>query len=204
VELVTFISFVVVSLGVIVSPGPNILLVISSSLSHGKQVGFQTTAGITTAMAIQLMIAAMGTNWLIGALAEGFQLLKWAGVIYLVYIGVNYLKAAFSEPSRWKAPGALGSFNRGFWVSLTNPKTILFFSAFLPQFVSPDTSYTRQIFLLSATFWSMGILVNIFYTLLASRVATVFRSTRFVRIQNGATGLLFIAASAVLAVSHQV
>lgn len=193
----------VVSLGVIASPGPNVLVVISTSLSHGQQRGFQTIAGITAAMAIQLLIAATGTTWFISVLTEGFLWLKWAGVTYLVYLGINHLREAFTDQSKWEAPTARGSFYRGFWVSLTNPKTILFFVSFLPQFVSADSSYLQQIILLSVTFWMMAIMVNFSYAVLASKASEALKSRRFYRVQNGATGMLFLGASAVLATTHR-
>lgn len=202
-ELMTYISFVVVSLGVIASPGPNIMVVISTSLSHGRERGYPAIGGIMAAMAIQLMIAATATNWFIGALNEGFQWLKWAGVVYLVYLGINHLREAFSGQSTCTVPTAFGSFNRGFWVSLTNPKTILFFVSFLPQFVSTDASYLQQIFLLSITFWVMGIMVNFIYATLAIKVSEALQSSWFHRVQNGTTGFLFLGASAVLAMSHR-
>jgi threonine/homoserine/homoserine lactone efflux protein len=203
VELITYISFVVVSLGVIASPGPNVLVLISTSLSHGQKRGFQTIAGITAAMAIQLMIAATGTTWFINVLTEGFLWLKWGGVLYLTYLGINHLREAVTHQSKRKIPTARGSFYRGFWVSLSNPRTILFFVSFLPQFVSADHAYLQQIILLSATFWLMGIIVNFSYSILASKASHVLRSSRFYRLQNGASGLLFLGASAVLATTQR-
>lgn len=203
-ELFAYLSFLIVSLGVIASPGPNVLVVISTSMAHGKNRGFQTIAGITAAMAIQLMVAASGTAWFIGALTQGFRWLKWAGVAYLIYLGFNHLRAAFSERPVWQEPSAMGSFNRGFWVSLTNPKTILFFVSFLPQFVSPEQSYLKQIALFSTTFWIMAIMVNFSYAILASKISGVLKSGKFQRAQNGAIGLLFLGAGAMLATTRRI
>lgn len=203
-ELIAYMSFVVVALGVIASPGPNVLVVISTSLSHGKYRGFQTIAGITAAMGFQLMVAALGTTWFIEALAEGFLWLKWAGIGYLLYLGINHLRAALLESSRPQKSTALGSFNRGFWVSLTNPKTILFFGAFLPQFVIPSAPYFEQIILLSVTFWFLAIMVNLIYAILASNIARMLNSKYFSRLQNGASGIFYLGASAALATTDRV
>lgn len=202
-EIAVYLSFIVISVGVIVSPGPNVLLVVSTSLSHGKDRGLQTSMGVMLAMAIQLVVAATSTAWLISILNTGFIWLKWAGVIYLLYLGLSHFRQAFSSNIKRQPPSALGSFNRGFWVSLTNPKTLLFLGAFLPQFTSSQYHYLPQIFLLSATFWLIALITNIFYSLLAGKISTLFLSKRFTSIQNGFSGLLYMCAGVVLAASSR-
>lgn len=149
------------------------------------------------------MIAAVGTTWFIEALAEGFLWLKWVGVAYLLYLGICHLRTALSEGSSAQQSAALGSFNRGFWVSLTNPKTILFFSAFLPQFILPSAPYFKQIILLSATFWLLAIMVNLSYAILANKVAHGLKSKYFSKVQNGASGVLYLSAGAALATTNR-
>lgn len=151
-ESTVFLSFIAVSLMVIVVPGPNVVLIVSTALLKGKLTGLQTMLGTLLAMAIQLMIAAKGTVWLSNVLAEFFIYVKWMGALYLIYLGINQLRLAMqtsqSEPEiSWK-----GTFFRGFLVGLTNPKTILFFGAFLPQFTTASLSIEYQITILSITF----------------------------------------------------
>lgn len=121
--------FILVSVGIIIVPGPNVLVIVSTCISHGRSRGLQTVAGTSAAMLVQLLISAFGTSWFISQLAFGFLWLKWIGVAYLCYLGVNHLINAVKKTDAQEVTG-LGSFQRGFWVSLTNPKTILFFSAF--------------------------------------------------------------------------
>ena len=166
-DLLTLLTFMGISLGIISMPGPNVLVVVSTSISEGKTRASQTIAGIGVAMALQLFVAALSTAWLIAALTSGFELLKWAGVCYLVYLAFRQFIEASQKKTEVGKTTAIGSFTKGFVASLTNAKTILFFGAFLPQFVSPGSSYALQIFVLSATFWLLALLVNTSYMLLA-------------------------------------
>jgi len=154
-------AFLLLSFAVIVIPGPNVMVIVATSLTRGTVKGLQTVAGTSLAMLIQLLIAGVGTGLLVNALAQGLIWLKWAGVGYLVYLGFSQLFGA--RKAKAAVLPASMVFNRGFWISLTNPKTILFFSAFLPQFVSPDAAYGSQIAILSLSFWMLAIALDSAY-----------------------------------------
>ena len=200
-----YLAFVLVSSVLIVVPGPNVLLIVATSLSHGRRSGLATVAGSTCAMALQLGIAALGTVWLAAFLAEAFGILKWLGVVYLVYLGVGRLRIALSERAEETAvlPSGRGSFWRGFIVSLTNPKTILFFGAFLPQFVSPDLSAGPQLVLLSATFLLLAVVFDAAYAMLAGGLRDFVRRPRVRRWFEGAAGALFIGSGIGLALARR-
>lgn len=194
-------TFILVSMVVIALPGPNVITIVSTSLSHGKQRGLQTMLGVSAAMAIQLLIAALATSWFVSVLTTGFMWLKWAGVIYLVYLGIRHLLDAVSNVD--SSPlSATGSFRRGFFVSLTNPKTILFFTAFLPQFVSAPEYYVTQIVALSIIFWVLAIGLDSVYAVLAGTIATWIESKTISRYQTGVSGLLYLGAGAALVVAR--
>jgi threonine/homoserine/homoserine lactone efflux protein len=89
-------TFILISFVFIAIPGPNVLIVVSTGISHGTMRGLQTIGGISLAMAIQLFIAAIGTTWFVAALSHGFAWLKWGGVFYLLYLGLNHLVSAVS------------------------------------------------------------------------------------------------------------
>jgi len=190
-------AFILVSIGIIIIPGPNVLVVLSTSIVHGKVRGLQTVAGTSTAMLIQLGIAALGTSWLVSALANGFVWLKWLGVIYLLYLGASHLldirNAAKTQIS------AVGTFQRGFWVSLTNPKTILFFSAFLPQFTTPAISYQLQIAALSLIFWLLAVVLDSGYALLAHQLSAILKTKNLAKYQHGVSGAVYLSAGTILA-----
>ncbi len=191
--------FILVSIGVIVIPGPNVLVIISTSISHGKVRGLQTVAGTSAAMALQLIVAALGTTYFISVLAQGFLWLKWAGAAYLIYLGVKHLLIAFGKEQNLPAITASGSFQRGFWVSLTNPKTILFFSAFLPQFAIASSPYFLQIMLFSVIFWSLAVVLDSTYALLSSKLAALIHARGLSKYQNGLSGIVYFGAGSLLA-----
>ena len=199
---VDILAFIAISIGIIIIPGPNVLVVVSTSIVYGKIRGLQTVAGTSTAMLIQLAIAALATTWFASALASGLVWLKWMGVVYLFYLGISHLLAIGRAKNIQIS--AVETFQRGFWVSLTNPKTILFFSAFLPQFTSPDISYGSQIVMLSIIFWVLAVILDSGYALLASRMSSLLKTGGIKHYQNSISGLLYLGAGAILATSKRV
>jgi len=128
--------------------------------------------------------------------------LKWAGVIYLLYLGVQHCLAYYkNEPA--KPVSASYSFKRGFWVALTNPKTIIFFSAFLPQFVSPQSAYLPQIAVLSCVFLLLAVVLDCLYVVLTSTLKNKLHSPAAKRRQHGFSGLVYFIASGLLASTNQ-
>ena len=190
-------AFILISIGIIIIPGPNVLVVVSTSIDHGKVRGLQTVAGTSSAMLIQLSIAALGTSWFVAALANGFIWLKWLGVIYLVYLGVSHLLAIRNAPNTHIS--AVGTFQRGFLVSLTNPKTILFFSAFIPQFTIAAASYQLQIVMLSLIFWVLAVALDSAYALLAYKLSSILKTKKMAKYQHGVSGTLYLGAGTILA-----
>ena len=196
------IAFIFIAIALIIIPGPNVLVIVSTSLAHGKAHGLRTVAGTSVAMLFQLVIAAIGTGWVVVAISDGLFWLKWAGVLYLIYLGVSTLCAAGAEDDSVTSDNG-HTFFRGFWVSLLNPKTIVFFSAFLPQFVSAEGSYVEQIVLLSAIFWSIAVVLDSGYALLASALRCWLGSPVTMRTQKSLSGLLYIGAGAALALVNK-
>ncbi len=159
--------------------------------------------GTSLAMIVQLIISGVGTTWFIEFITEGFTILKWLGVAYLLYLGLHYIKNALYKNESKKEITASDTFTRGFLVSLTNPKTILFFSAFLPQFISSSGSYLQQITFLSFTFLLLAVVLDSTYALLSVKLKSLLEEHNLFRLQNGFSGLLFIGASAWLATSRR-
>ena len=196
-------GFLAVALLFIAIPGPNVLVIVATSIVSGRTRGLQTGIGTSLAMLLQLLIAALATNSLLTFLGAGLLWLKWLGVAYLLYLAGKSLYRCWHpvvEPV-----SASGSFQRGFWVALTNPKTIFFFSAFLPQFVSSADHYLFQIGILSACFWILAVFCDSTYALLASKLSWLVDADklRSSRLQNGLSGSLYLTASGILAVSHR-
>ncbi|MGD2141278.1 MAG: LysE family translocator [Burkholderiales bacterium] len=169
-EIWTGCLFVIASVAFIALPGPNVLIIVSTGISQGKVRALQTVAGTSSAMAIQLTLVATGTTWIVQAISDGFIILKWAGVIWLVLLALYYFRRPSSSRDDEQDAGAAASYLTGFVASLTNPKTLLFFSAFLPQFVAPSGNYAFQITLLSLTFLMLAIIIDSAYALASAGV----------------------------------
>jgi threonine/homoserine/homoserine lactone efflux protein len=143
-----FAGFLVMTVVLILTPGPIVTLVISTGATRGVRAALVTVAGTSMGNAALLGSIALGLNWVLGHTVYVFELLRWAGVVYLVWLGVRaWRNAPAPQPP---ARGNQVHFWRGFLVALSNPKTLAFFTAFLPQFVDPTRPAARQLALMCA------------------------------------------------------
>ncbi|MGC1727889.1 MAG: LysE family translocator, partial [Steroidobacteraceae bacterium] len=130
-----FAAFMAITLVLLLAPGPIVTLVISTAATRGLRAGLVTVAGTTTGNALLLAAIALGLGWVLGHAATLFDALRWLGAAYLVWLGVQAWRRVGGPQSA--APNDRVYFRRGLLVALSNPKTIAFFSAFLPQFLDP-------------------------------------------------------------------
>lgn len=149
--------FIVTGLLLNLTPGPDVLYIVSQGLRAGRQAGMVAALGITAGCFAHLAAATVGLGALVATSATAFMVLKWAGAAYLVYMGITMLLAPPGRPAlaiesqATKVPGAasLGKvFVQGFWTNALNPKVALFFLALLPQFIHPQASRPTWTFLL--------------------------------------------------------
>jgi len=198
-DITLYLSFLAVSFGLIIVPGPNVLVIVSTTIAYGKKRGLQTVAGTSLAMAIQLFMVAAGTAWFVQVISNGLHYLKWIGVVYLLYLGLSHLMKVFSLQKQETELTASATIRRGFLVSLANPKTLLFFSAFLPQFVITTGDYNLQLLLLSSSFLGMAIILDSCYALMSSKLSLLVKNRYLHSSRNGLSGVLFLGASGWLA-----
>ena len=197
-----YVSFVLVSLALIAFPGPNVALIVSTSIAHGRRAGLMTVAGTSTAMAVQLVLTVAGTSALLAAASAWFSWLRWVGVIYLIYLGVRAWRAPARDATAHRySPGSRTIFTRGVLVSLTNPKTLLFFGAFLPQFVSTERAALQQLVILASTFLVLAVALDSSWALLAHRASAVL--SRRGALRNRLEGGLLIGAGLGLAAARE-
>jgi threonine/homoserine/homoserine lactone efflux protein len=196
-------AFVGTTVILILIPGPNVALIVANSMGHGPRHGLMTVAGTSTAMVLQLAATVAGLGGLLAVLSGWFEWVRWLGVGYLVYLGVQAWRAPVADLAATRAqPGSLRAmFARGFLVSLTNPKTLLFYSAFLPQFVSPGADPTGQLAVLAVTFVGVAATLDSGWALLASRVRAVLGGGG--RLLNRFTGGLFLTGALGLALARK-
>jgi homoserine/homoserine lactone efflux protein len=138
-----FSAFLVITMVLVLTPGPIVTLVIATGASKGVRAALVTVAGTSTGNAVLLAAIAVGLGWVLNHAVQVFEILRWLGAAYLIFLGIQAWRGAAraeAEPSSDRA-----QFGRGFLVALSNPKTIAFFTAFLPQFVDPSLPVERQL-----------------------------------------------------------
>ncbi len=198
-----YLAFVAAVTILMLIPGPNVALIVANSLAHGARFGLVTVAGTSAAMVVQLALTALGMTTLLGALAQGFEILRWLGVAYLVFLGVRAWRAPALDLKRARPEprAARAIFLRGFLVSLTNPKTLLFYAAFLPQFLDVSANVGGQLAILSVTFVALALVLDGGWALLAARLRGVLAVNG--RLRNRLTGSLLMGAGLGLALARK-
>ncbi len=194
-------AFVAAVLVMMMIPGPNVALIVSNSLAHGSRYGLLTVAGTSSAMVVQLSLTALGMAQLLGGLGLWFDRLRWVGVGYLLYLGIRQWRAPPMDLSRVPAgpKSARRLYARAFLVSFTNPKTLVFYGAFFPQFVTPGRALDSQLGVLCARFLGIALCIDSLWSLLAGRARALLagRGTLRNRLGGGAligAGLALAAA----------
>jgi threonine/homoserine/homoserine lactone efflux protein len=159
------------------TPGPDVLYIVSSALRSGAKAGVVAALGITAGCFVHIFAAALGVSALMAASSTAFTALKWAGAAYLFYVGLKLLFSRFTTPIEvvaekaiQQSAGALkGIFFRGFFTNALNPKVALFFLAFVPQFIAPNASHPALTFVWLGVLFNVNALpINVGYALLAA------------------------------------
>lgn len=190
-------AFVAASAVLLMIPGPTILTVISYSIAHGRRARLPLVAAVALGDSTALVVSLLGLGALLAASAFWFSVVKWVGGLYLVYLGYKLLRAGLSsqEPT---APQALSSqwrlFVNTYLVTALNPKGIVFFVAFLPQFIDASAHVATQMWVLAVTFVVMATLNALLYALFAASAHKLLSSSRAQRRFNLAGGSLLALA----------
>jgi homoserine/homoserine lactone efflux protein len=190
-----YLAFVIATAIMIALPGPSVLLTVAHSISFGWQQALSTVAGETMGIAVQLIVAAIGLTSLLNVVAEAFEWLRWAGVAYLVYLGIKQWRSA-SEPLEFDASSVSKTnlFVQGLVVTIPNPKSLIFIAAFLPQFIDPGRSLGYQFSFIVPTFLVITFTVTSVWALVAGYVSGFLQSQRaFQSVLRTAGGLMIIA-----------
>jgi threonine/homoserine/homoserine lactone efflux protein len=169
-----FVAFLVASTALAVTPGPGVLYVVTRTLAQGRRCGLVSVAGVAVGNLGNAFGAAAGLAALLAVSSLAFSIVKYAGACYLVYLGVQMLRSAENErPASAAQPSAPQRrvFRDGFIVALFNPKTTLFYAAFLPQFVTAGTSAMLQTLLLASIFVAIAAMTDALYVLAAGMAA---------------------------------
>ena len=201
--LTTWLAFFAAAWAISLSPGPGALAAMSSGLNHGLRKGYITTLGLVLGIWVQLLVVGVGLGAVLAASSTAFGLVKWCGVAYLVWLGVQQWRAPVQPLARLQADAASvrrrDLLRRGLLINIVNPKGTVFLLAVVPQFIDAAQPLAPQYLVIGLTLGFTDLVVMFGYTALAARVLGALRSAAHMRLMNRAFGALFLAAGAFLA-----
>jgi threonine/homoserine/homoserine lactone efflux protein len=190
-------AFVAASAVLLAIPGPTVLLIISYALAHGRKPAAAIVAGITLADLTAMTTSMLGLGALLAASAAVFTTLRWLGGAYLIYLGISLWRAPVRQQEvKEEEPqvSPLRMLVHAYATTVLNPKGIVFFVAFVPQFLSADRPFLPQVVILELTFVILSILNSATYALVASAARQTVRDPRVQRAVNRVGGSLLIGA----------
>ena len=197
----TLAVFALASLLLAVVPGPAVLYIVAQSIHGGRRAGVVSAFGVASGGLFHVLAAVVGLSAVLTASAEAFTVVKILGAAYLVWLGIRTLLQANERiGGRAAEPSLASTYRRGVVVNVLNPKTALFFLAFLPQFVDPHESTRAQLALLGAVFVVIALASDLVWALVAGTAGAVLRRSRtFLRIQRYVSGTIFVGLGALAA-----
>jgi threonine/homoserine/homoserine lactone efflux protein len=202
-SLQVYLAFVAACIALALLPGPVVTLVIANGLRHGTRAAITNIAGAQTGLAILIGIVAVGLTSLMATMGYWFDWVRFAGAAYLVWLGVKLIRAPVEglTADAPPPPPRGGFFLQGFFVALSNPKLLVFFGAFIPQFMDMNKDHFSQVALLGVTFMITGAITDSIYAVLAGR-ARLFFSARRTRLLSRLSGGFMIGGGIWLALTR--
>jgi len=202
-SLQLYLAFVAACIALAMLPGPFVTLLIANGLRHGTRAALTNIAGGQAGLAIVIGIVAIGLTTLMATMGYWFNWVRFAGAAYLVWLGIKLIRAPVEGVSTDAPPPPPrgGFFLQGFLVALSNPKVLVFFGAFIPQFMDMDRDHASQVALLGITFMVIAGMTDAIYALLAGR-ARKFFSARRTRLLSRISGGFMIGGGIWLALTR--
>jgi threonine/homoserine/homoserine lactone efflux protein len=202
-SLQLYLAYIAACIGLALLPGPIVTLVIANGLRHGTRAALTNIAGVQAALTIVIGIVAIGLTSLMATMGYWFDWLRFAGAAYLVWLGIKLIRAPVEGVGSDAPPPPPrgGFFLQGLLVSLSNPKVLVFFGAFIPQFVDMSRDHVSQVTLLGVTFMLIAAITDALYALLAGR-ARAFFSARRTRLVSRVSGGFMIGGGIWLALTR--
>lgn len=198
----TWLAFFVACWIISLSPGAGAIASMSSGLNYGFARGYWTALGLQLGLVVQIAVVAAGVGAVLAASALAFTLIKWFGVLYLLYLAWRQWRAPTMQVDETQAPRALGQplalVFRGLLINVSNPKAVVFMLAVLPQFLDVSRPLLSQYLIMGLTMITVDLIVMAGYTGLAARVLRLLRSPRQQRLLNRTFAGLFAAAAGML------
>ena len=194
----TLVALIVATSILVIIPGPNVALIVANSLQYGFRMGVMTVLGTTAGITLQLVFVVGGMAALVELAAGALVWMRWAGVIYLIWLGIRTWRKPAADLEKITAAPVM--FLRGCILAAVNPKTLLFNAAFLPQFVGGGSA--SQFALVGAVFLGVIFLGDLAWALFASSARKLL--TRYSRLRNKITGVFLTTAGIGLALARRV
>lgn len=196
VSLELWFAFIAAAAIMIMIPGPTTLMVLGHTVSNGWRIGLTSLIGVVAADICAITLSVLGFSALLAASATAFTVMKWIGAGYLVWIGIQLWRAPPIDltPTAEKRTNPRGAIMQTFIVTLLNPKGILFFAAFLPQFIDQALPLWPQVILLMLTFCTLATLIQGFYITVMGRARSRIATPRTLRLMNSTGGVMLVGA----------
>lgn len=197
--MTNLLALTVATVVLVMIPGPNVALIVANSIRYGFRMGATTALGVTCGNAIQLVLVVLGMTAIIQFAAEALTWIRWAGVAYLVYLGIRTWNAPADDLGSVEAAPAV--FWRAVLIAAINPKTLLFIAAFLPQFVVPGGGLAGHPAIVAAVFMAVLLAGDLVWALMAGSARGLM--DRYSAARNRITGAFLVAAGVGLALSRR-
>ena len=201
-SLELYLAYILTCAVIALVPGPTVTVIVANSLRHGARAGLLNVAGTQAGLALMMLVLVVGLSSVIAAMAWLFEWLRWAGAAYLVWLGYKLLRSPDILQDTEDRPAPRGGFFlQGFLVLMANPKALLWFGAFIPQFVDPTGNYVGQIVLLSLTAMAVALVSDGAYAVLTGRAGALLSRSR-VRLVSRLSGGFLIGGGIWLALTR--
>lgn len=197
--MANLVALIVAAAVLVMIPGPNVALIVANTLRYGLRMGCVTVFGTTLGVAIQLAAVVLGLAAIVEIAAEALTWIRWVGVAYLVYLGIQTWNEAAGDLAHVAAAPTI--FWRGCMIAAINPKTLLFNAAFLPQFVVANGNVNQQLTVVAGVYLSVLLLGDLVWALGATSARRLLH--RFAGARNRITGGFLVAAGVGLALSRK-
>ncbi len=197
-----FTAFLLITVVLFLTPGPIVTLTIATAARSGTRAALLSVAGATTGNALLITGIALGLGWILKASAEVFDVLRWVGAAYLIWLGIQAWRHAGST-AEGAPPGGHVYAWRGFVVAMTNPKSIAFFTAFLPQFLDPALPVGRQLAVMGICSVVMGGVLDSGWAVAAGLGRDWFMKPKHNRLLGRLSGIVLIGGGIWLSLARR-
>jgi homoserine/homoserine lactone efflux protein len=187
-----FSAFLLITNVLFLTPGPIVTLIIATGARQGTRAALQTVAGASTGNALLLALIALGLGWILKTSSEVFDYLRWVGAAYLVWLGIQAWRHAGAAVEAAPLGGHVHVW-RGFVVAMTNPKSIAFFTAFLPQFIDPTLPIERQLLVMCVVSVTLGSMLDSGWAVAAGLGRAWFTKPKHNRLLGRLSGTVLIS-----------